>query len=429
MKVSTEKADSQKLVLTIEAPADELAKAVKAACKKLADRVNIPGFRKGHAPKQILVRHLGKQAILDEAFELLAPKTLNDAFIQEKVEPVDRPQIEIVTLEEGSDVVFKATVTPKPEVTLGDYKGLAVEMPKVEVSEDELEKQIKNMRSHHAKMIDAPEGAAVEKDNFITLDFLGKVDGTAFKGGEAKDYPLQVGSGQFIAGFEDQLIGVKVGEEKDVKVKFPDDYHEASLAGKEAVFSCKVNSIKIQELPELNDEFVKKSTSYESVEDMKAKLHENLLKAAKTRAESELRSKALKTAADNAKVSIPDVMVDNRVDSMLNELSVNLESHGMNMEQYLKYSNTDMSKLRETYRQSAAEAVKTDLVLEKIAQTEDLKVAPEEIDTEISLMAARYGTTPKEVKKIVAKNGYIANLYETINRKKAAQLIIDNLAK
>ncbi|MDQ0202410.1 trigger factor [Pectinatus haikarae] len=429
MKVSTEKADSQKLVLTIEAPADEFAKSVKVACKQLANRVNIPGFRKGHAPKQILVQNLGRQAILDEAFELLAPKTLNDAFIEEKIEPVDRPQIEIVTLEEGSNVVFKATVTPKPEVTLGEYKGIAIELPKAEVAEEEIEEQIKNMRSHHAKMIDAQEDAVVEKDNFITLDFLGKVDGTAFEGGEAKDYPLQVGSGQFIPGFEEQLIGVKIGEEKDVTVKFPDDYHEASLAGKDAVFSCKVNSIKIQELPELDDEFVKKSTSYKDLEDLKKNLHENLLKAAQTRAEGELRNQALKKASDNAKVDIPDVMIDNRVDNMLNELSASLESHSMNMEQYLKYSNTDMAKLRETYRQSAVDAVKTDLVLEKVAQAEELKVNTEEVDAEIAAMAVRYGTTPKEVRKIVAKNGYVANLYETIGRKKAAQLIIDNLAK
>ena len=429
MKVSTEKADNQKLVLTIEVPADELTNAVNAACKQLANRVNIPGFRKGHAPKHILTQRLGEGAILDEAFDILAPKAFDNALTEQKIEPVDRPKIEIVTLENGKDVVFKATVTPKPEVTLGDYKGIHAEMPAVEVTDDKVEEQIENMRKHHAKMTDAAADAAVEKDNFVTLDFLGKVDDKAFAGGEGKDYPLQIGSGQFIAGFEDQLIGMKIGEEKDVNVKFPEDYHETTLAGKDAVFHCKINSIKIQELPELTDEFVKSSTSYENIEDLKKNLHENMLKSAQSRAEGEFRSSVLKIASDNASVDVPDIMIDNRVNNMLNELSLSLENNGMNMDQYLKYSNSDIAALRETYRESAVEAVKTDLVLEKIAQTEDIKVENKEVDTEIAMMAARYGTTPKEVKKIVAQNGYIANLYDTISRKKAAQFIMDNIEK
>ncbi|WP_196590647.1 trigger factor [Pectinatus frisingensis] len=429
MKVSIEKADNQKLVLTIETPADELGKSVDVACKQLANRVNIPGFRKGHAPKQIIVQRLGETAILDEAFEILAPKAFDDALVEQKVEPVDRPQIEIVTLEKGKNVVFKATVTPKPEVSLGEYKGLKAQMPAVEVNDEQIAEQIKNMRTHHAKMTDAAADAVVEKDNFITLDFLGKVDDKPFDGGEGKDYPLQIGSNSFIAGFEDQLIGMKLGEEKDVNVTFPQDYQEPSLAGKPAVFHCKINSIKIQELPELNDEFVKKSTSYDNVEDLKKNLREIMLKSAQTRAEGEYRTQVMKQVADNAAVDIPEVMVDNRVNSMLNELSANLQSHGMNMEQYLKYSNTDIAKLRETYREAAKEAVKSDLVLEKIAKLENIKVETKEVDTEIAMMAARYGSTPKEVKKIITKNGYITSLFDTIGRKKAAQFVMDNLTK
>ncbi|WP_182187989.1 trigger factor [Pectinatus frisingensis] len=429
MKVSIEKADNQKLVLTIETPADELGKSVDVACKQLANRVNIPGFRKGHAPKQIIVQRLGETAILDEAFEILAPKAFDDALVEQKIEPVDRPQIEIVTLEKGKNVVFKATVTPKPEVSLGEYKGLKAQMPAVEVNDEQIAEQIKNMRTHHAKMTDAAADAVVEKDNFITLDFLGKVDDKPFDGGEGKDYPLQIGSNSFIAGFEDQLIGMKLGEEKDVNVTFPQDYQEPSLAGKPAVFHCKINSIKIQELPELNDEFVKKSTSYDNVEDLKKNLREIMLKSAQTRAEGEYRTQVMKQVADNAAVDIPEVMVDNRVNSMLNELSANLQSHGMNMEQYLKYSNTDIAKLRETYREAAKEAVKSDLVLEKIAKLENIKVETREVDTEIAMMAARYGSTPKEVKKIITKNGYITSLFDTIGRKKAAQFVMDNLAK
>lgn len=429
MKVTTEKKDNHKLLLTIETPSDELTKAVQTACKRLANRVNIPGFRKGHAPKQILIRHLGKQAVLDEAFDILAPKAFNEALIQEKVEPVDRPQIDIKTLEEDKDVVFTATVTPKPEVTLGEYKNLSVEKPEVKVEDKDVDQQVENMRRHHAKMTDAEAGAVVAKDNFVTLDFLGKVDGKAFKGGEAKDYPLQIGSGQFIPGFEDQLIGTKVGEEKDVKVKFPADYHEKELAGKDAVFSCKINSIKIQELPELTDEFVKKSTSYKSIDDLKKGLRDNMEKQAKARADEEYKNKVLQKVTENGTVDIPDVMIDERVNNMLSELALNLENSGMKMDQYLKYSNTDIASLRENYRQIAEETVKTDLVLEKIAKTENIKVSDKELSAEIAMMAARYGTTPKEVKKIVEQNGYINKLYQTVERKKAAQLVMDNLAK
>lgn len=429
MKVTTEKKDNHKLLLTIETPSDELTKAVQTACKRLANRVNIPGFRKGHAPKQILIRHLGKQAVLDEAFDILAPKAFNEALIQEKVEPVDRPQIDIKTLEEDKDVVFTATVTPKPEVTLGEYKNLSVEKPEVKVEDKDVDQQVENMRRHHAKMTDAEAGAVAAKDNFVTLDFLGKVDGKAFKGGEAKDYPLQIGSGQFIPGFEDQLIGTKVGEEKDVKVKFPADYHEKELAGKDAVFSCMINSIKIQELPELTDEFVKKSTSYKSIDDLKKGLRDNMEKQAKARADEEYKNKVLQKVTENGTVDIPDVMIDERVNNMLSELALNLENSGMKMDQYLKYSNTDIASLRENYRQIAEETVKTDLVLEKIAKTENIKVSDKELSAEIAMMAARYGTTPKEVKKIVEQNGYINKLYQTVERKKAAQLVMDNLAK
>lgn len=429
MKVTTEKKDNHKLLLTIETPSDELTKAVQTACKRLANRVNIPGFRKGHAPKQILIRHLGKQAVLDEAFDILAPKAFNEALIQEKVEPVDRPQIDIKTLEEDKDVVFTATVTPKPEVTLGEYKNLSVEKPEVKVEDKDVDQQVENMRRHHAKMTDAEAGAVAAKDNFVTLNFLGKVDGKAFKGGEAKDYPLQIGSGQFIPGFEDQLIGTKVGEEKDVKVKFPADYHEKELAGKDAVFSCKINSIKIQELPELTDEFVKKSTSYKSIDDLKKGLRDNMEKQAKARADEEYKNKVLQKVTENGTVDIPDVMIDERVNNMLSELALNLENSGMKMDQYLKYSNTDIASLRENYRQIAEETVKTDLVLEKIAKTENIKVSDKELSAEIAMMAARYGTTPKEVKKIVEQNGYINKLYQTVERKKAAQLVMDNLAK
>ena len=426
MNVTTEKIENHKVVLTIEVPAEELDKGIKAACKSLANRVNIPGFRKGKAPRRILEMNIGKEAILDEAFDRVAQKAFDEALKQENLDPVDRPQVDIVTLEEGKDVVFKATITPVPEVTLGEYKGLKVAKDAVEVKDEQVEEQVKNILNHHAKMVDAEEGATVANDDFITLDFKGEVDGVAFAGGEGKDYPLQIGSHSFIDTFEDQLVGLKVGEEKDVNVTFPEEYHAKDLAGKAAVFHCKINSIKHKEMPELTDEFVKASTSYESIEDMKAKLRENIEKNAQREADTKRRNEILKQATDNITVDIQEVMVENRVSNMIQELSVNLENQGMNLDAYLKYANMDMAKLREQYKESAAIAVKTDLMLDAVAKAEDIKVENADINAEIALLAATYGTTPQEVSKIIKKNHSIGNLVATVLHKKAANFIIDS---
>lgn len=426
MNVTTEKIENHKVVLTIEVPAEELDKGIKAACKSLANRVNIPGFRKGKAPRRILEMNIGKEAILDEAFDRVAQKAFDEALKQENLDPVDRPQVDIVTLEEGKDVVFKATITPVPEVTLGEYKGLKVAKDAVEVKDEQVEEQVKNILNHHAKMVDAEEGATIANDDFITLDFKGEVDGVAFAGGEGKDYPLQIGSHSFIDTFEDQLVGLKVGEEKDVNVTFPEEYHAKDLAGKAAVFHCKINSIKHKEMPELTDEFVKASTSYESIEDMKAKLRENIEKNAQREADTKRRNEILKQATDNITVDIPEVMVENRVSNMIQELSVNLENQGMNLDAYLKYANMDMAKLREQYKESAAIAVKTDLMLDAVAKAEDIKVENADINAEIALLAATYGTTPQEVSKIIKKNHSIGNLVATVLHKKAANFIIDS---
>lgn len=426
MNVTTEKIENHKVVLTIEVPAEELDKGIKAACKSLANRVNIPGFRKGKAPRRILEMNIGKEAILDEAFDRVAQKAFDEALKQENLDPVDRPQVDIVTLEEGKDVVFKATITPVPEVTLGEYKALKVAKEAVEVKDEQVEEQVKNILNHHAKMVDAEEGATVANDDFITLDFKGEVDGVAFAGGEGKDYPLQIGSHSFIDTFEDQLVGLKVGEEKDVNVTFPEEYHAKDLAGKAAVFHCKINSIKHKEMPELTDEFVKETTSYENIEDMKAKLRENIEKNAQREADTKRRNEILKQATDNITVDIPEVMIENRVSNMIQELSVNLENQGMNLDAYLKYANMDMAKLREQYKESAAIAVKTDLMLDAVAKAEDIKVENADINAEIALLAATYGTTPQEVSKIIKKNHSIGNLVATVLHKKAANFIIDS---
>ena len=431
MKVSAEKIENQKVVLTIEVVAAELDKAEERACKRFASQVNIPGFRKGKAPRKIVEQHVGKQTVLQEAFDyFIAPEALAEALKDQKMEDiVTRPDIETVTLEEGKDVVFKATVVPRPEVKLGEYKGLKIAKDEVKVTDEDVDNQLKRMADHQAKMVEAPEGAAVEDGDFTTLDFKGFVDGEAFEGGEGKDYPLQIGSNSFIPGFETQLIGAKVGEEKDVNVKFPEEYHAKELAGKDATFKCTIRSIKHKELPAIDDAFAKAASKFETLDELKADIRKNLTENAERKAENDRKAEALETASKNITVDIPPVMVDNEVTRMLREMEMRLAQQGMQLEQYLQFAGTDIAKLREQYRETAEKNFRTGLMLEEVAKAENIKVEAADLDKEVEVMAAAYGATPKQVKKIIAEQGRLNDLAATVLRNKTMQFIFDNLAE
>lgn len=431
MKVSAEKIENQKVVLTIEVVAAELDKAEERACKRFASQVNIPGFRKGKAPRKIVEQHVGKQTVLQEAFDyFIAPEALAEALKDQKMEDiVTRPDIETVTLEEGKDVVFKATVVPRPEVKLGEYKGLKIAKDEVKVTDEDVDNQLKRMADHQAKMVEAPEGAAVEDGDFTTLDFKGYVDGEAFEGGEGKDYPLQIGSNSFIPGFETQLIGAKVGEEKDVNVKFPEEYHAKELAGKDATFKCTIRSIKHKELPAIDDAFAKAASKFETLDELKADIRKNLTENAERKAENDRKAEALETASKNITVDIPPVMVDNEVTRMLREMEMRLAQQGMQLEQYLQFAGTDIAKLREQYRETAEKNVRTGLMLEEVAKAENIKVEAADLDKEVEVMAAAYSATPKQVKKIIAEQGRLNDLAATVLRNKTMQFIFDNLAE
>lgn len=429
MKVTAENGENQQVTLTIEVEAAEVTKAVNKAAKRLANRVNIPGFRKGKAPRIIVERHVGTDALMQEAFDLIAPQAFDNALKEQKIEPVTRPNIDIVTLEDGKYLVFKATVTPRPEVKLGDYKGLKVEKQVAEVKDEDVEKQIKNFQDRQGKMVDAPEGAAVENGDFTTLNFEGFVDGTPFEGGKGEDYPLQIGSGSFIPGFEDQLVGAKIGEEKEVNVTFPEEYHSKDLAGKAAMFKCTIKSIKRKELPEINDELAKKVSKFDTLDELKADIRKNLEENAERKAENDQKSAAIEQATNNIQVDIPAVMIDNRVTAMIQEMAMRLEQQGMKLEQYLQYAGTDIAKIREDYRETAEKNVKTDLMLEEVAKAEDIKVEAKDLDAEVAAMAAAYGATPQQVQKIIKEQGRIGDLAASVLRKKTAQFIIDNIAE
>ena len=427
MKVTAEHGENREVTLTIEVEQDKLEKASEGAAKRISARVNIPGFRKGKAPRRIVENFVGKDAILQEAFEGLAQKAFEDALTEQNMEPVTRPEIDIVTLEDGKDVVFTAKFTQRPDVRLGAYKGLAVPKEEVTVADEDIDRQIEGMRQHQGTLVDAPADAAVKNDDFVTLDFEGLVDGAAFEGGKGEDYPLQIGSGSFIPGFEDQLIGAKVGEERDVNVTFPEEYHAENLKGKDAVFKCKIRSIKSRELPELDDAFAKKASKFETLAELREDVRKNLLAAAERKAETERRSKAIDMATDHCTMEIPPVMVENRITAMIQEMAMRLEQQGMSLEQYLQYAGLDIGKIREDYRETAEKNVRTDLMLEEVAKAEGIKVEGSDLDREVYAMAISYGATPKQVQKIIKEQGRVSDLAATVLRKKTAQFIVDNI--
>lgn len=427
MNVTAEKIDAHKVVLSIEVPQAEVTKALDRAYHKLADKVNIPGFRKGKVPRKVLEMRLGKAALMDEAFDLLATPAYSQALEEQNVEPVSRPEIEVVTFEEDKPLVFKATVVARPEIELGEYKGLKVAKEAVTIGEDEVNKQLETLRNRHAKMVVA-EDAALAKGDFAIIDFEGFIDGAPFKGGEGKGYPLEIGSGSFIPGFEDQLLGAKAGEEREVKVEFPADYFAAELAGKTAEFKVKVNDVKRKELPAIDDEFVKEVSDFDTVEELKADIENKLKQAAEEKADREFRTKAIKAAVDNCTVDIPAVMVETEIDSMLREMDISLQNRGMSLAKYLEATKTEPAALRANYREAAVESVKTDLMLEAIVKAEKIEATPEDLNKEVEAMAASYRAPVEEVRKIILTEGRLDSLAGSVVRKKAAQLVIDSVA-
>lgn len=425
MNVTVERVENE-ATLKITAPAAEVNAGYKKAVQKIADQVNIPGFRKGKAPRAIIEMHYGKEAVKQEAFEIVANKAYSEALDQEKLIPVSDPKVEESTFEEGKDMELTIKVTLKPEPELGEYKGLHVEKKEVEVTDEQVDAQIKDMMGRDAKMVVAEEGAVIEKGDFAIIDFAGTVDGEPFSGGEGKGYPLEVGSNSFIPGFEDQLVGLSKGDSTDVEVTFPEDYFVKDLAGKEAIFKVNIQDVKRKGLPELNDEYVASKTDFKTVEELRANYKERMQKAAEANAKAEYEHELIDLAVANAKFSVPEIMIEDKISQMVEEMKMSLESRKMSLDMYMQYTGLDMAKIRENQRPVAEENVKTDLVLDAIAKAEDIQVDMADVDAEIAAISAQHGASPEEVKKIIKGNGTMGLLLANILRRKAAHVVIDS---
>jgi trigger factor len=410
MNVSVERVANE-ATIKIQLPAAEVNKGFAKAVQKIAGQVNIPGFRKGKAPRNILEMRVGKEAIKQEAFEIIANDCFRKAMADEKLIPVSDPSVKESTFEENADMELVLTITVKPEPKLGEYKGLKVEKKEAVVTDEQVDE------------------AVIMKGDFAIIDFAGTVDGEPFSGGEGKGYPLEVGSGSFIPGFEDQLVGLKAGDSTDVNVTFPEEYFVKELAGKEAIFKVNVQDVKRKELPELTDEFVAANSQCKTVEELKADYKEKMQKHAEEQAEADYERALVQAAVANAEFEVPEIMVDDRISQMIEELKMNLENRRMNLDAYLKYTGMDMEKLRENYKATALENVKTDLVLDAIAKAENIQVGMEDIDAELANIAAQNGADVEEVKKIISSNGNMGLLLANILRRKSARVVIDGAAK
>ena len=427
VKARTKKRDGYIVNLQVTVPLEEFQPAIDTTMKKLGQKVRIPGFRPGHVPANILENHLGIDYILSQAVDEVLQDSYVSAVDKLKLVPVDQPEIDIKTLEKGKDLVYDVTVLVKPEVELGEYKGIEIEKKVLMPDDEDVDKELEQMRERLATETVLDADAAIETNDEAVIDYEGFVDDVAFPGGRGDNYGLVIGSNTFIPGFEDQLIGHKTGEEVEVKVTFPEQYHSEELAGKNAIFKVKIKEVKRKDLPDLDDDFAKDmSESCETLADFREKIKEDLIKEAENRATSAAKRDAIQKAIDNAKVDLPPVMIENRLNQMDEEFENQLKYQGLTLERFLQLSKMTKQDMREKNRPAATLAVKRDLVLEAIAKAEKLEATAEEVDQELAELAKAYNQDAAEVKKMLTMSGDIVYFEYNIKLKKANELIYSN---
>jgi len=427
MTVSVEKTEKNIVALEVTVEAEKFINAVNQAAKVLAKKVNVPGFRKGKAPRRMVELHVGKEALYDEALDHLIGPAYAEAVVESGIEPVDRPEVDLVQIEEGKDLIFKAKVSVKPEVELGEYKGLKVEQDAVSITEEQVIEELKSKQQQHARLVPI-EAGKIENEDTVTLDFEGFVDDIPFVGGKSEGYELVIGSGTFIPGFEEGLIGVEVGQHADVNVTFPAEYHSTELAGKNAVFKTDIKKIQRKELFPLDDEFAKDVSEFETLDELKADLRNKLMKSVELQSKDNHLKAIIAKAVDNASVEIPEVMFAERVKAMLEDLSRNLAQQGMTLDQYYQFTNTTEEVMQERLRPQAAESVKSDLVLEAIAKAEGIDVTEDEVDEELKKLGERHKQDAELLKKSLVARGEIAFYKQSLISEKTVNFLVEQNA-
>ncbi|MGI8349795.1 trigger factor [Niallia circulans] len=423
MSAKWEVLEGNRGVLTIELDAEKLNEGLDLAFKKVVKQVNIPGFRKGRIPRGMFEQRFGVESLYQDAIDILLPEAYANAIDETGIEPVDRPEIDVEQIEKGKSLIFKATVTVKPEVTLGEYKGLEVPAVETTVTDEEVEAEIKALQEKQAELVVKEEGTA-ELGDTVVIDFEGFQDGVAFEGGTAENFSLELGSGQFIPGFEEKLVGVATGESTEVEVTFPEEYHAEDLAGKPATFKVTVHEIKGKELPELDDEFAKDvDEEAETLAELKEKIKTRLENDKKHQAEHTVRDTVVEKASENAKMDIPSAMIDTEIDRMMSEFEQRLQMQGMNLELYFQFSGQDEAALKDQMKEDAEKRVRSNLTLEAIVAAENIEVTEEEVKAELENMSQMYNMPVDAIKQAL---GGVENLQMDIKMRKAIDFLVEN---
>lgn len=424
MKANWEKLENNQGVLTIEVEQEQVEQAVDQAFKKVVKKVNLPGFRKGKVPRKIFEARFGVESLFQDAFEILFPEVYGQAVKETGIDPVDRPEVNVDQMGKDENWVIKATVTVKPEVQLGDYKGIAIEPKEFSVAEEDIDTELKKMQERSAEL-NVIEDGSVENGDYAIIDFEGFVDGVAFEGGKGENYNLEIGSNSFIPGFEEQIVGMKKDEEKDIVVTFPEEYHSADLAGKEATFKVKVNEIKRKSLPVLDDEFAKDVSEFESLEELKADIKNKLEKKAEEDKENYERQAIIEKVAENATINIPEIMIENEVNHMLKDFEQRLMYQGINLDLYYQFSGLDEEKLREQMTEDATKRVSNSLTLEAISKAENVDVTEEEVAEEIQNLADMYKRPVEEIREFFAGRDQLEGIKNDIRIRKTIDLLVE----
>jgi trigger factor len=423
MTAKWEKLEGNSGVLTVEVSAEKVNEGLDEAFKKVVKQVNVPGFRKGKMPRPLFEKRFGIESLYEETINILLPEAYEEAIEETGIEPVDRPSIDVEQIEKGKNFIFKATVTVKPEVKLGEYKGLEVEDIDTNVTDEDVNKELEALQTRHAELV-VKEDSPAENGDTVVLDFEGFVNDVAFEGGKAENYSLELGSNSFIPGFEEQLVGTKAGEAKEVTVTFPEEYHAADLAGQPAVFKVTVHEIKGKELPALDDEFAKDADDeVESLDELKEKIKTRLKDNKEHEAEHHLRDTLVEKAAANAEVEIPEAMINTEINRMMQEFEQRLQMQGMNMELYFQFSGQDEAALREQMNEEAQKRVKFNLTLEAIAKAENLEASEEDVNAELEKMAQMYNMTVENIK---AALGGTEGITSDLKLNKAVDFLVEN---
>ncbi|AEH53952.1 trigger factor [Heyndrickxia coagulans] len=423
MSAKWEKTEGNQGILTVEVDAETVDKSLDKAFKKVVKQINVPGFRKGKIPRPLFEKRFGVESLYQDALDMIVPGEYEKAIEETGIEPVDTPNIDVEQMEKGKPLIFKATVTVKPEVKLGEYKGLEVEKPDTEVTDEDVEEELKKLQERLAELVIKEDGEA-EMGDTVVIDFEGFVDGEAFEGGSAENYSLELGSGNFIPGFEEQLVGVKTGDEKEIEVTFPEEYHASELAGKKAVFKVKVHEIKAKHLPELDDEFAQDADDeVETLDALKEKIKKDLKESKEHAAKHAVEDAVVEKAAENAEMDIPEAMINTELNRMLQEFEQNLSAQGLNLELYYQFSGQNEEALRNQMKEDAEKRVRFNLTLEAVANAEKLEVSDEEVDEELKRMSEMYGMPVEDIRRVL---GSTDGIKADLKARKAIDFLVQN---